>query len=51
MQLYVNRDRAKTEKALVEAYNLGYRAVIVTVDTPFPGNRELDLRTGLDANS
>ncbi|ORY89263.1 putative L-lactate dehydrogenase [Leucosporidium creatinivorum] len=50
-QLYVNRDRSKSEKALVEAAKLGYRAVIVTVDTPFPGNRELDLRTGLDANA
>lgn len=51
LQLYMNRDRSKSEKALIEAAKLGYRAVIVTVDTPFPGNRELDLRTGLDANA
>ena len=27
---------------------MGYKAIIVTVDTPFPGKRELDERTGLD---
>lgn len=69
-QLYMMKDRAKSEAALIGARQLGYKAIICTVDTPFPGeiaptsggeavadsssftgNRELDLRTGLDENS
>ncbi|GAA5967853.1 hypothetical protein JCM11641_005786 [Rhodosporidiobolus odoratus] len=50
-QLYVHRERWRSEKQLADAKQLGYKAVVVTVDVPVPGNRELDLRTGLDANA
>ncbi|GAA5924865.1 hypothetical protein JCM10213_000462 [Rhodosporidiobolus nylandii] len=50
-QLYVHRERWRSEKQLAEAKALGYKAVVVTVDVPVAGNRELDLRTGLDANA
>ncbi|CEQ42484.1 SPOSA6832_04289 [Sporobolomyces salmonicolor] len=50
-QLYMHRDRGRSESQLAEAKQLGFKAVVVTVDTPFPGKRELDLRTGLDETS
>ncbi|BGP32502.1 hypothetical protein JCM10296v2_004283 [Rhodotorula toruloides] len=50
-QLYVHRERWRSEKQLAEAKELGYKAVIVTVDVAVPGNRELDLRTGSDENT
>jgi L-lactate dehydrogenase (cytochrome) len=50
-QLYVHRERWRSEKQLAEAKELGYKVVIVTVDVPVPGNRELDLRTSLDENT
>lgn len=36
-QLYMMKDRAKSEAALIGARKLGYKAIICTVDTPFPG--------------
>ncbi|GAA5820603.1 hypothetical protein JCM11251_003071 [Rhodosporidiobolus azoricus] len=50
-QLYVHRERWRSEKQLKQAKALGFKAVVVTVDVPVPGNRELDLRTGMDANA
>lgn len=50
-QLYVHRERWRSEKQLAEAKRLGFRAVVLTVDVAIPGNRELDLRTGLDENA
>ncbi|GAA5875448.1 hypothetical protein JCM1840_003159 [Sporobolomyces johnsonii] len=50
-QLYTHHDRGRSESQLAEAKRLGFKAVVVTVDTPFPGKRELDLRTGLDETS
>lgn len=47
-QLYMNRDASISLSDLRAIVALGYRAIILTVDTPIPGNRELDLRTGLD---
>ncbi|GAA5925573.1 uncharacterized protein JCM15063_005061 [Sporobolomyces koalae] len=47
-QLYLNRERSKSEQQIAHVKAMGYKAVIVTVDTPFPGKRELDERTGLD---
>ena len=45
MQLYVNRDRAKTEATMELIRNLGcYSALWVTVDTPVVGKREADER-------
>lgn len=51
LQLYMNRDRKKVEQALINARELGYKAILLTVDTPIPGNRELDLRTSIDPES
>ncbi|GAA6028487.1 hypothetical protein JCM8097_007052, partial [Rhodosporidiobolus ruineniae] len=50
-QLYVHYERWRSEKQLAEIRKMGFKAVVVTVDVPVPGNRELDLRTGLDANA
>ncbi|GAA5897903.1 hypothetical protein JCM8208_003188 [Rhodotorula glutinis] len=50
-QLYVHRERWRSEKQLAEANAMGFKAVIITVDVPVAGNRELDLRTGLDDNA
>lgn len=45
-QLYVLEDRGLTEAQLDEAADCGYSAVVLTVDTPFWGRRERDLRLG-----
>jgi isopentenyl diphosphate isomerase/L-lactate dehydrogenase-like FMN-dependent dehydrogenase len=44
-QLYCFRDRAVTEALLAEAVESGYEAIALTVDAPFAGRRERDLRT------
>ncbi len=45
-QLYSFRDSAVTEALLAEAVASGYEAIALTVDAPFAGRRERDLRTG-----
>jgi L-lactate dehydrogenase (cytochrome) len=50
-QLYVHKDRSKTQETLRRVKKAGYKAIIVTVDAPVAGNRELDIRTKLDAES
>jgi 4-hydroxymandelate oxidase len=45
-QLYVYRDRAVTERLIARAEAAGYRALVVTVDTPKLGRRERDHRNG-----
>jgi len=45
-QLYVYRDRAVTERLIARAEAAGYRALVVTVDTPRLGRRERDHRNG-----
>ena len=45
-QLYCFRDRGVTEALLAEAVESGYRAIALTVDAPFAGKRERDVRTG-----
>lgn len=45
-QLYVYRDRAVTERLIARAESAGYRALVVTVDTPRLGRRERDHRNG-----
>jgi len=45
-QLYVFGDRAVTEALLAEAVESGYEAIFLTVDAPFAGRRERDLRVG-----
>jgi L-lactate dehydrogenase (cytochrome) len=44
MQLYVDRQRAKSEALLRRVEGLGLKAVFVTVDAAAPGKREADER-------
>jgi 4-hydroxymandelate oxidase len=46
LQLYVLRDRQRTIRHLHEAREAGYSAVVLTVDLPYVGRRERDLRLG-----
>jgi isopentenyl diphosphate isomerase/L-lactate dehydrogenase-like FMN-dependent dehydrogenase len=43
-QVYVFDDRAITEELIAEAIDNGYGALVLTVDAPFLGRRERDLR-------
>ncbi|MEX2194113.1 MAG: alpha-hydroxy acid oxidase [Thermoleophilaceae bacterium] len=45
-QLYVYRDRGVSRALVDQAVEAGYEALVLTVDTPRPGRRERDLRTG-----
>ena len=45
-QVYILTDRGRTEEHLDEAAGCGYSAVVLTIDTPFWGRRERDLRLG-----
>jgi isopentenyl diphosphate isomerase/L-lactate dehydrogenase-like FMN-dependent dehydrogenase len=45
-QVYVWRPRSKTEAAIEEAVAAGYSALVLTVDVPYIGRRERDLRVG-----
>jgi L-lactate dehydrogenase (cytochrome) len=46
-QLYVLKDRAQVADLLDRAWEAGYRALVVTVDTTVAGNRIRDKRNGL----
>src|SRR5487761_169980 len=46
LQLYVLNDRARTSAHITEAREAGYSAVVLTVDLPYVGRRERDLRLG-----
>src|SRR5262249_25173724 len=45
-QLYVARAEGLTREMCVQARELGFTALVVTVDLPVPGRRERDLRSG-----
>jgi isopentenyl diphosphate isomerase/L-lactate dehydrogenase-like FMN-dependent dehydrogenase len=45
-QLYVYKDRAVTADLVARAEAAGYRAIVLTVDTPMLGYRERDTRNG-----
>jgi isopentenyl diphosphate isomerase/L-lactate dehydrogenase-like FMN-dependent dehydrogenase len=47
-QLYLFKDRAVTQALLDEAVDSGFEAILLTVDAPFAGRRERDLRTGFE---
>ncbi|KAM0751511.1 L-mandelate dehydrogenase [Meredithblackwellia eburnea MCA 4105] len=50
-QIYINRDRSKTEKILKQAIDGGCKSFFLTVDSPTLGNREADFREqGLAGN-
>jgi len=46
MQIYLFRDRAVTHAMIEEAMESGYEALLLTVDAPYAGRRERDLRSG-----
>jgi 4-hydroxymandelate oxidase len=46
LQLYVLRDRQRTLDHVAEAREAGYSALALTVDLPYVGRRERDLRLG-----
>ncbi|KAK3624699.1 hypothetical protein LTR56_020850 [Elasticomyces elasticus] len=48
LQLYVNRDRSKTEQLLAKANKLGLKAIFLTVDAAGRGKRESDERLVVD---
>ncbi|EKM60941.1 uncharacterized protein PHACADRAFT_204088 [Phanerochaete carnosa HHB-10118-sp] len=43
-QLYKNKNDDTAAKRVREVEQLGYKAIFLTVDAPFPGNRERDAR-------
>lgn len=43
-QLYKHKDNDVALKRIREVEQLGYKAIFLTVDAPFPGNRERDAR-------
>jgi len=45
MQVYLFRDRGVTRAMVEEAADAGYEALMLTVDAPYAGRRERDLRT------
>lgn len=45
-QLYKHRDNAVALRRIREVEALGYRAIFLTVDAPYAGNRERDTRAG-----
>jgi len=47
-QLYVDKDRRKSEALLKRIWSLGIDTVMVTVDAPMPGKREADERVKMD---
>jgi L-lactate dehydrogenase (cytochrome) len=47
LQLYVWRDRGFTKDLIARAQNAGFKALVLTVDTPVSGNRVRDVRNGL----
>ena len=47
-QLYVDKQKEKSEKLLKQVGELGVKAIFVTVDAPVPGKREADERVKAD---
>ncbi len=45
-QVYILEDRGRTEEHLAAAADCGYSALVLTVDTPYWGWRERDVRMG-----
>ncbi|KAK9236780.1 FMN-dependent dehydrogenase-domain-containing protein [Lipomyces kononenkoae] len=43
-QLYIQNERARSEKQLREVVKAGCKAVVLTLDAPTPGKREMDER-------
>ena len=52
-QLYINKDRQKTEKMLKDVVAAGAKAIFITIDLPVVGKREADerIKTNTDVSS
>jgi L-lactate dehydrogenase (cytochrome) len=50
-QLYMNRDRAASEKAISGLADKGFKAIMLTVDASVAGKRELDQRAKGDVGA
>ena len=48
MQVYCFRDPGVTRAMVEEAAEAGYEALLLTVDAPYAGKRERDIRTGFE---
>lgn len=48
LQLYVQTDRQLNEQLIQRAESLGFKALVITVDTPKIGKRRRDIRNQLD---
>ena len=49
-QLYKHKTTAQAAQRVREVGALGYNAIFLTVDAPFPGNRERDVRAGWEVD-
>jgi 4-hydroxymandelate oxidase len=47
-QLYVHRDRSTAERLVSRAYDSGYGAVVLTIDVPYLGQRERDVKNRME---
>ncbi|KAL8715310.1 MAG: hypothetical protein Q9225_006417, partial [Loekoesia sp. 1 TL-2023] len=47
-QLYVNKNRAQSERLLRTVWDLGIRTIFLTVDSPIAGKREADERVRME---
>jgi 4-hydroxymandelate oxidase len=47
-QLYVHRDRSLAEQLVGRAYDSGYQAVVLTIDVPYLGGRERDVKSRME---
>ena len=47
-QLYVNKDRRRTEELLAKVKLLGFKSIFVNIDAPGRGKRESDERLAVD---
>jgi 4-hydroxymandelate oxidase len=50
-QIYLQRDRSITQTLAAKVAAHGYRALVLTVDTPVPGNRLRDVRNDFSCSS
>jgi 4-hydroxymandelate oxidase len=50
-QVYLQRDRPISKALVAKVEESGYRAIVLTVDTPVPGNRLRDLKNGFSSSN
>jgi 4-hydroxymandelate oxidase len=47
-QLYVHRNRSLAERLVARAYDSGYQALVLTIDVPYLGGRERDVKNRME---